>query len=58
MPTKPLEQQESAHSPAVTVEEVLGAQVGNPPIVVNEDVPPSEEIVIAEEAPEQPPVAS
>ena len=40
------------------MEAVLGAQVGNPPIVVNEDVQPTEEIVIAEEPPETPAAAT
>ena len=53
MPTNPGEPKDPANPPDVTVEEVLGAQVGNPPILTNEDVTPTEEIIIAEE-PETP----
>lgn len=58
MPTNPDEKKGPANPPDITVEEVLGAQVGNPPILVNEDIAPTEEVVIAEEGIEPPSTVS
>jgi hypothetical protein len=58
MPTEPLKPNDPPNPPDVVVENVLGAQVGNPPILPMPESTETEEVVLEElppgTEPEQP----